>query len=190
MKEACSGEDFKEGLTADRQRPGARPAVRGADQDQARQRRGRGDRRERASTTSSASSSRSNPAAAKKDHRQGARGRAEAREAARKARELVRNARGSSRRRPARQAHGLHHPDQEPVELFLVEGDSAGGTAKQGRDRRYQAILPLRGKILNVEKARLDQILGNEEIRNIITAVGTGIGEDDDLDQAALRASS
>ncbi len=176
---AITGEDFKEGLTAVLSVRVPDPQFEG----QTKTKLGNGEVEgivAKVINESLATFLEQNPSAAKNIQKKALLA-AEAREATRKARELVRNRKGvlSGGGLPGKLMDCTTH-DQDSSELFLVEGDSAGGTAEGGRDRMYQAILPLRGKILNVERARLDRVLGNEEVRNIITAVGNGIGDEED----------
>ena len=177
------GEDVREGLIAIVSVKLPRPAVRGPDQDQARQRDhaldGRDDRERRARRPGW----RSTPATPSAIVTKGE-AAAKARIAARAAATSPGASRSSSRGRCRASSPTASSPTPPRCELYIVEGDSAGGSAKQARDRATQAILPIRGKILNVEKARLHKTLENLEIQALITAIGTGIGEEFDVEKA------
>ena len=181
--ENLTGEDVREGLTAVISAKLAGPAVRGPDEDQARQPRHGGLRRSRSSTRKLAEFLEENPAEARAVISKAVQA-AQARAAARKARDLTRRKSALENSTLPGKLADCSVKDPSLAELFIVEGDSAGGSAKQGRDRNTQAVLPLRGKILNVEKSRIDKVLQNTEIQALITAIGTGVRDEFNIENA------
>ena len=181
--ENLTGDDVREGLTAVISVKLARPAVRGPDEDQARQPAGRGpgqgDRQPQARRVP-----RGEPGRGAPDHRRRRSTPPAPAHAARKARDLTRRKSALENSTLPGKLADCTVRDPALAELFIVEGDSAGGSAKQGRDRNTQAVLPLRGKIINVEKSRIDKVLANDEIQALITAIGTGVREEFNLEDA------